>query len=284
MIYKYSQLKERSKYDKKYDKIIMHFGQLKLLFSEMLFLSKYSEDGNKVLYIGAASGYHISLLADLFPKLTFDLWDAGKFNLEQRDNIKIFHKYFTNSDAQEYKKEGKNILLISDIRNLDIQKYRHNMKELDKLITSDMNKQKEWTQIIKPKAAYLKFRLPYEKGTTEYFDGKIYLQPFSPQSTESRILVTDYNKMKKYDNTEFDEKLAYVNCCIRGSNDKYDMWDKIMDEYNIVNNWDTTYAFYIIAYYLRKQNKGSDVGKLFKEIIEYHEKDNKNKYKNLYRK
>src|SRR3989337_580684 len=128
MIYKYSQLSndERMNYDemRKIDcghvGREIHLGQLKLLITELMFLSKKSEKGNKVVYVGAAEGYHTAKLADMFPQLTFELWDPGKFTVLKRDNIKIFNAFFTTKNAQDYAHEGNNILFISDIRNLEI--------------------------------------------------------------------------------------------------------------------------------------------------------------------
>ena len=124
-VYKYDQLTSKLTYgdakikgkipDRKY-----HLGQLKLLMSEILFLTKCAKDGNKVVYIGAAEGYHSAYLADLFPKLSFELWDATPFKIEPRNNIKLVKRYFEDDDVKEYSKEGSNILFISDIRNVEI--------------------------------------------------------------------------------------------------------------------------------------------------------------------
>ena len=118
-------------------------------------------------------------------------------------------------DAEEYGKDGNNILFISDIRNVEIgvaKLFIESDNTYDQIIEDDNTKQYRWVNAIKPIAAYLKFRPAYSPGTTKYFSGKIYLQPYSPLSTETRLLVTDYDKMVDYDNIEFDEKLAYFNC------------------------------------------------------------------------
>lgn len=51
----------------------MKLGQLKLLITEIMFLVKVSKHGDKVVYVGAAEGYHSGYLADMFPDLHFDL-------------------------------------------------------------------------------------------------------------------------------------------------------------------------------------------------------------------
>ena len=83
-VYKYSQLTDRITYRDALqkgcisEKIKIHLGQLKLLISEIMFLTKKAKDGDRVLYVGAAEGYHTAKLADMFPTLTFDLWDPGR--------------------------------------------------------------------------------------------------------------------------------------------------------------------------------------------------------------
>lgn len=277
-IYKYSQLNKKISYNetkqincggiKEY-----HIGQLKLLISEIMFLTKKSKPFNKVLYVGAAEGYHIAKLADMFPNLIFDLWDPGKFCVDERNNINIFNNFFTNANAASYKNQGNNILFISDIRTLDIAKFtkEKNEDKIDQLIEDDNNKQLKWIQIIKPIYAFLKFRPPYRPGMTKYLNGTIYLQCYSPSSTETRLLTNNYNDLIEYNNTDFDEKLAYFNCFIR--NDKNLIkWKLVMEKYNIKNIWDNNYAFYVLYYYLDKMGyskSDDDIAKLFNEIIKF---------------
>jgi len=289
-MYKFSQLNERIGYDeaKKLDNIKnMHLGQLKLLISEILFLSKYAVDGNKVVYVGAAEGYHIPKLVDLFPKLLFDLWDPAKFGIKEQKNLKIFNKFFRDTDAENYTKEHNNILFISDIRTLEIAVFRKKKQEknIDKLIFNDMNMQMKWVKIINPIAAYLKFRLPYDLNITKYFKGTNYLQPYSPQSTELRLLTTNYNDLIEYTNKEYDEKMAFFNCCIRHKYPKSKRWDKIMTKYKIKNIWDNTTTFYILDYYLRKVKNVKDneaVAKLFNDIIDFFKNMFGDKYNIVY--
>ena len=84
-IYKYSQLTNRMAYGectiKEDPNKTPHLGQLKLLISEIMFLTRKAQPGNKILYIGVAEGYHISYLADMSPDLNFDLWDKTKFRV-----------------------------------------------------------------------------------------------------------------------------------------------------------------------------------------------------------
>lgn len=280
MIYKFDQLTERMLYDESplfgTDGDGFHVGQLKLLFTEVMFISKFLDKSpKKVVYVGAGSdGYHNTYLADMFPQIQFDLWDAGTFSVEDRPNIKIFKRYFKNEDAYNYAGE-KAILFMSDIRNLAIANNREDLEAYDKIIEGDMIKQMKWTQIIKPMASYLKFKLPIKPQFFDYFKGTIYLQPFGPYSSESRILVTKYDAMVTYDSYEFDEKLVYFNSFMRNKEDSYKKWKKIMEKHDIINCWNTAYAFNILKYYLKKNNRKYDheaIGGLYMDIMVFYRK------------
>lgn len=303
IVYKYSQLKERVDYNKTLNNFLVighkeikkrknntihfnyHLGQFKLLITETLFLSKYAKDGNKVVYVGAAEGYHTSYLADMFPNLTFDLWDPRKFDIQETDRIKIFNRNFEDSDAHNYAKDGKNILFISDIRSLsfgDVEKIPEKLEEGDNIVDNDMIMQKNWVRIIKPIYASLKVRFGYLGKISSYLTGDIYLQAYAPLSTENRLFTNNYTDEILYDNSEYDEKMAYFNFKIRMDIDKkYDRFSSILDKYNIQNNWDNNIAMYTLNYYLEKYKNIKDyerVGVLFMDIVNYHKKKYKYKY------
>lgn len=105
------------------EKMSIHWGQRKLLMSEIQFFTLYWDP--KVIpnplcvYAGAASGVHIGILSKMFPSFTFHLYDPSKFEIKETDKIKIFtgpdQGYFTDEVAQKY--AGRNdIFFISDIR------------------------------------------------------------------------------------------------------------------------------------------------------------------------
>ena len=140
------------------------WGQRKLLMAEIQFLSMYFDLAEEitVVYAGAAPGNKTPFLADLFPNITFELWDPGDFaegnfchpriivnngcnrhhlrsrrdykDYEDHDDEKDACCYFTDEIAMEYGKRvenGENILFISDIRTaswrnqgqLDVEDY-----------------------------------------------------------------------------------------------------------------------------------------------------------------
>ena len=56
-------------------KTVIHAGQRKLFFGELEFLSKWSRKGDVVVYVGAAPGTHIGMLANMFEDRCFVLID-----------------------------------------------------------------------------------------------------------------------------------------------------------------------------------------------------------------
>lgn len=281
LIYKYSQIPDNNRisYKKSLElckgKRKMHLGQLKLFFTELIFLTLHAKSGDRVIYVGAAPGYHITKLADLFPDVNFDLWDPRKFETEPRKNIKLYNDFFTDNTANNYTYIDERILFICDLRTLKIGIYKKykDIEKMDELVDDDMKMQQKWCQIIKPYYAYLKFRLPYEIPKTKYLSGTIYLQPYSKISTETRLMTNNYYDNIIYDNIEFQEKMAYHNGYTRCNSRHYKYWENIMSKYNLVNNWDNALALHITNFYLKKikkSNSKENVGILFMEIINYH--------------
>jgi hypothetical protein len=291
MIYKYSQLHGKMNYEETKRNLEckskgqkFHLGQLKLLISEILFLTKTYGKGKKVLYAGAAAGYHIYKLAELFPELTFDLWDPAKFDIPDHARITIYNKPFTNDVARGYTNQGGNILFISDIRSFDIGRNRKDLIKIDRIVEDDNEKQKEWVRIINPVYAFLKFRPGYNPGKTEYLGGTIYLQAYSPLSAETRLYTNNYRDLVTYDNEEFDEKMAYFNCKIR-PNAKTVRWGDIMNKYLISDVWDNDYALHVLSYYLDKvrgSQSNDATAQLFQQIIDFFNIRYKDKYNVVY--
>jgi hypothetical protein len=272
-----------------------HLGQLKLFMSELMFLSRMVEDGDEtVVYAGAAPGHHIAMLAKMFPDNKFELWDPRRFKVELLDNIETHQDFFTDEVADSYAKRrenGEKILFISDIRDRSVVKATAIMeadeaKGMDadeQLISTDMLLQQQWCNRIKPKAAFLKFRFPWKPGTTNYYDGKIYLQPYYSIATESRLLVTDFDSRVTYDHDEYNDKIYFFHANYRFDPVEDDRWKKVMTDNNVKISWDNYIGFYTAAYYLEKQKKVENVSdqevyNLFEKIIEDHRKMLGSKY------
>ena len=175
-------------------KTVVHWGQRKLLLSEIEFFSVYlsKEIENPIcVYAGAAHGNHLPLLSAMFPSLTFHLYDPSKFNITEDDKIKIFNEYFTDEIAKMYNTGKNNIFFLCDIRRTGYKELTNKylaergivkfdkegnpigppdlIKEAQKLgqaeherdVWEDMEMQQQWVLLINPLHSLLKFKLPY---------------------------------------------------------------------------------------------------------------------------
>ena len=62
--------------------------------------------------------------------------------------------------------------------------------QVEAVIATDMSAQQRWVEIIRPMAALLKFRLPWDDGATDYLSGTVALPVWGPPTTtESRLIV-----------------------------------------------------------------------------------------------
>lgn len=186
-----------------------HWGQLKLMLSEIDFLSAHGQKAKTVVYAGAAPGTHIGFLSMMFPEHKFILWDPRAFNVKESDKIEIHQEYFTDESAKLYADYDGGVLFISDIRTGDTKDAEC---DFEGRVSIDMEWQKKWHEIIRPKMAMYKFRLPYASGKTEYMDGIVRLQVFAPTSTtELRLWVEAYPGTKIYDNDTIEEQMYHFN-------------------------------------------------------------------------
>lgn len=192
---------------------VNHWGQRKLLLSEIEFLTLHGEEENSlVVYAGAAPGTHIAFLSELFPHLHFLCVDPGEFKVSPTERITIRQEFFTDEIVEELlREEQRPILFISDIRTGNYK--AQSDAQVEKAIRFDQELQKNWVLQLRPKASMLKFRLPWESGTTEYLDGTIYLPVWGRETTTETRLVSvgpDY-RLVRYDNKQYEEQLFYFN-------------------------------------------------------------------------
>lgn len=204
----------------------VHWGQRKLLMSEIEFLTMYGELSSTVLYVGAADGQHIALLTHMFPKHKFILYDPSPFHkcLKNLENVEIHSELFLDHHVAQY--ADQRLLFVSDIRivpdsykNGDLNDESTNA-ELEKNVKNDMQLQQQWFLALRPAAAMMKFRLPYEPGTTEYLKGQIYYQCWAPAtSTETRLIIPPElcanPEFVTYDHTAYESIMYRFNLCTR---------------------------------------------------------------------
>ncbi len=187
-------------------KITLSWEQRKLLLSEIFFLSEYGNLSSTVLYIGAAPGNHINYLSSLFPIHKFILYDSSDFHLVNSDNLVVNKGDFSDQTAFSF--VNKDILFMSNINKDPISEY-------DKMVKYNMECQQRWHLIMKPKMSLMQFRLPYEPGETEYLVGDIYFQSWIPSTSTECIMITNSDRIKIYDHTEYEQIMYRHNLLTR---------------------------------------------------------------------
>jgi hypothetical protein len=238
------------------EKTCVSYGQRKLLLSLVSFLSKHTKGMNSpiILYAGAAPANNIGIAIDLFPRFEWHLYDPARFAIatDVKKNVFVYQKYFEDETAKYWaeRRKGRNLVFISDIRTADYTKAK-DLNENEDNIELDMRMQRTWVEILKPDVTQLKFRLSYvfdgRDKEYEYFDGVIYRQAFSPQtSTETRLVFSDI-KYKKYDCEKYEKQMFYHNAVTRETT-KY--LNEEADGVELVNDWDCSLEVQIWKDYL----------------------------------
>lgn len=224
----------RSKYERRsgFDKTTIHYGQRKLLLSEIEFLTLVANELHQtnnrnpvvLVYAGAAPGLHTPMLTWMFPFIReFVLVDPAKFELDEtkmRCKYRLIRECFTDEMAEqlrdEFAKDSTEVLLVSDIRTADHRKLESDETELR--VEEDMTMQMKWHDIMKPYKSMFKFRLPYvgdnknSKTSIEYLDGDIYFQIWEGKtSSETRLMVNRDAPRKEYDCVWYEDTLFRFN-------------------------------------------------------------------------
>jgi hypothetical protein len=213
----------------------LHWGQLKLLLSEIEFLTlalkQHQASGtNKtitVVYAGAAPGNHILVLAELFPQMNFVLYDPQSFDklLFSHPRIEIHtgkdEGFFTEIDAEYWNgqnswNEDEYIVFVTDIRNPSVESSSD--VEVEAFIKEDMDRQLAWWLLMQPELSSFKFRLPWGEGRTRYVNGIQYLQAYPClMSTETRLVVEKGASLIDYDNKTYEQQCFHHNYVVRAA-------------------------------------------------------------------
>ena len=286
-IYTLDQIKYKINYELTAPKprTVVHWGQLKMLLTTILFLINVIDKTDKevhIIYAGSAPGDNIHLIFELFPNTIWYLIDPRKHfeKIYEHKQVKeIIEDYFTNETALYF--ANKNIstnhklLFISDIR----------VEPSDDGIIKDQTQQIEWHKIIKPMYSWFKFRCPYNINTKyKYYKGINYLQPYAPiSSTETRLLLKQNLIEYSYNSKKYEGKLLYFNRIIRPS---YFVKSIISDNNYFDHCYDCTYFSYLIQNYITKFSefnpyKSSNVFDIMKKMTNYIARKRNNKIANM---
>jgi hypothetical protein len=234
-------------------KTTIHWGQRKLLLSEIEFLTLIGLEnlkGSLVVYAGAAPGTHVTYLASMFPTVDFMLVDPADFTVRRSKQISIKQECFTDKLAARLREENKhrNVYFVSDIRTADPNRQR-DQKVLEERVAWDMTSQMQWHNILKPKQSMLKLRFPWFDGVTEYLDGDIYLPVWGPQTTTECRLITNLrypHRTVVYDNRKYESQMMYFNNVTRHS-----LYHHNIEGEGLDHCYDCTAEIHILKEYLR---------------------------------
>ena len=145
-------------------KTVIHWGQRKLLLSEIEFLNMYGHLSNLVVYAGAAPGTHMNYLIDAFPTHHFVCVDPARFSIRPNARVELRNELFTDEMAREF--ERARCLFVCDIRSADSS--ADNADDVEVHVEEDMMAQQQWHKLMRPVKSLLKFRLPWNPGATSY--------------------------------------------------------------------------------------------------------------------
>lgn len=245
-------------------KTVIHWGQRKLLMSEIEFLTLHGKPDSVVIYAGAAPGTHMGMLSDMFPEINFVLVDPAPFTCKETKRIKLVRGLFTDELARQFTADykGKRLLFISDIRSVD---YNTDSPEtVEEKVLWDMNAQMAWHMTMKPARSMLKFRLPWYTETTEYLDGDLYLPVWGPiTTTEGRLITHEYStKTKLWNNKKYEGQMFYFNTVARPALYAHDIANCV----GIDHCYDCRSEVEILTQYIAKYTPTENVSKKICEM------------------
>lgn len=200
----------------------MHFGQRKLLISEIYAITQYyvhhGHMGDPVvLYIGAAPGTHLMTLQGMFPRIKFILFDSARFDrdlLALPSTFLIYREYFTDETCLSIKSklDNKTLVLISDIR-----RGASETGTFEDGVEEDMMLQKQWVMSLRPAISLLKYRMSYKMQAGQclnYLGGKLLFGVWAKKTSgECRLLVDSRDDfyIKDYDYSAYEQTQAFHN-------------------------------------------------------------------------
>jgi hypothetical protein len=222
-----------------------------------------------------------------------------------RDDISNLVKYqeeFSDETIKRY--EGMNTLLISNQRSKDYNADPKTEEEVERnanIIVRNMEDQKRWFYLLKPKYALLRFRplLSNEaklikRSSFNYLTGVHLLLPYSKPKINSTMLFVrhDANQVEAiYFDSDMISRLKYHNVCVRNGTVYLNPFTRVFEalmnieeiraiehlsfdlgsEHYVMNcGWDCRYAYFVFALYLKEIRKATLSRGLINEFILTH--------------
>jgi hypothetical protein len=244
-----------------------YWGQRKLLMTELFLLLNYT-NYDHLVYAGAAPGNHIPYLANIFPEITFHLFDPKDMSIPPWPNTIFYKELFTDEWAYRFRTVSDQCIFVSDIRNTKYNR-EEDVETMNNIVIEDMELQRKWVEIIRPRVFMLKFRLPfpaeilsegtskkYQERTVQYLDGKILKQPYiGPASSETRLIGTEI-KYRDYSIVKYQDQMFYHNKNIRlGHFSNPISGDEPLWPPELLNDYDSTFEIYVIMQLLDRLGK-----------------------------
>lgn len=200
-----------------------HLGQLKLLISEIEFLTPFYGRPCLVVYAGAAPGVHLPILLAMFRSMRFVLVDPQPSVLRggQYPNVEeVLEECMTDALAERLAGRcppDRSLLFISDVR-VGAETDGETDEAHQARVQRDMDAQRGWVERMRPVRSMLKFRLPWTEGATLYPEGKLYLPVYGKHLThETRLVVERDAPLVEYDHRLYEMRMAHFNQYLRPS-------------------------------------------------------------------
>lgn len=208
-------------------KTTRHYGQRKLLMSEIEFLTLHARANDTIVYAGAAPGTHIPFLNRMFRalNLTFVLVDPAFADAGHTPaGCECIADFFETGRGVPLRRNDAaywagraDVLFISDIR-LNTSEPGHAPSSED--VDRDMELQLAWVDAMRPRAGMLKFRLPWLPRIVQYIPGFLKLPVWGGQRTTECRLIFELDAVRKngvelyiqpYDSQDYERAMYHFN-------------------------------------------------------------------------
>lgn len=239
-----------------------HWGQRKLLVTEIEFLTQFARNGKYlVIYIGFSQGLYINYLCDLFPNVDFVLIGTRQITCEKSSRVQIRSGELIDDWIKLYSKSDKNLLLICDIHTFGPR------KDMDECIQRDLENQISWHSKLKPIASLLTFRLSRSQSTTKFLQGDVVLGPWTSRRTiDYRFVTVQHAELTTYDNKRMLSAFSYFQNVIRTQYYEHDIDDSNSE--GLDHCYDCRAEINILYQYLIKFKNISDTTMIHKAILQ----------------